>query len=71
MSNRGPVGIALIGAGNISGQYLETLGAFPDVRLTAIADLDVELARGAPAGTTSPRPATPPPSWPSQKSSSS
>ncbi|MEJ8661841.1 Gfo/Idh/MocA family protein [Streptomyces sp. MS1.AVA.4] len=47
MSNRGPLNIALIGAGNISGQYLDTLGTFPDVRLTAIGDLDVSRARTA------------------------
>ncbi|MGW8951867.1 Gfo/Idh/MocA family protein [Streptomyces sp. NPDC055709] len=47
MSNRGPLNIALIGAGNISGQYLDTLGTFPDIRLTAIGDLDVSRARTA------------------------
>ncbi|MFJ6567663.1 Gfo/Idh/MocA family protein [Streptomyces sp. NPDC091292] len=41
----GPVGVALVGAGVISGQYLRTLAAFPDVRVIAVADLDVERAR--------------------------
>jgi len=36
----GPVGVAVIGAGNISGQYLSNLMAFPDVRVLAVADLD-------------------------------
>lgn len=43
MSN-GPVGVALIGAGNISGQYLRTLTAFPDVRVLGVADLDTDRA---------------------------
>ena len=36
----GPVGVAIIGAGNISGQYLSNLTAFPDVRVLALGDLD-------------------------------
>jgi predicted dehydrogenase len=36
----GPVGVAIIGAGNISGQYLSNLTTFPDVRVLALADLD-------------------------------
>jgi predicted dehydrogenase len=40
----GPVGVAIVGAGVISAQYLENLTAFPDVRVLAIADLDVERA---------------------------
>ncbi|MGW8796243.1 Gfo/Idh/MocA family protein [Streptomyces sp. NPDC055775] len=47
MSNTGPLNIALIGAGSISGQYLDTLSTFPDIRLFAIADLDVDRARSA------------------------
>ncbi|CAG6398268.1 Gfo/Idh/MocA family oxidoreductase [Streptomyces cocklensis] len=43
----GPVGIALIGAGVISTQYLTALSTFPDVRVLAVADLDVERARAA------------------------
>jgi predicted dehydrogenase len=38
--NTGPVGVAIIGAGNISGQYLSNLTAFPDVRVLALGDLD-------------------------------
>ncbi|SHL38815.1 Gfo/Idh/MocA family protein [Actinacidiphila paucisporea] len=43
----GPVGIALVGAGVISKQYLTALSTFPDVRVLAVADLDVERARAA------------------------
>jgi predicted dehydrogenase len=43
----GPVGVALVGAGVISTQYLTALSAFPDVRVLAVADLDVERARAA------------------------
>ncbi|MFI7441495.1 Gfo/Idh/MocA family protein [Nonomuraea indica] len=39
-SGTGPVGVALVGAGVISGQYLRHLTAFPDVRVLAVADLD-------------------------------
>ncbi len=41
----GPVGIAVVGAGVISTQYLTALSSFPDVRVLAVADLDVERAR--------------------------
>ncbi|WP_369216977.1 Gfo/Idh/MocA family protein [Streptomyces flavofungini] len=40
----GPVGVALVGAGVISAQYLRTLSGFPDVRVVAVADLDEERA---------------------------
>ncbi|MEV4072300.1 Gfo/Idh/MocA family protein [Nonomuraea fuscirosea] len=43
MSN-GPVGVALVGAGVISGQYLRNLNSFPDVRVVAVADLDTDRA---------------------------
>ncbi|WP_329130005.1 Gfo/Idh/MocA family oxidoreductase [Streptomyces sp. NBC_01476] len=46
---RGPVGVALVGAGVISTQYLTALSAFPDLRVLAVADLDVERARAAAA----------------------
>jgi len=36
----GPVGVGLVGAGVISGTYLENLTSFPDVEVRAIADLD-------------------------------
>ncbi|MDT8913778.1 Gfo/Idh/MocA family oxidoreductase [Amycolatopsis sp. PS_44_ISF1] len=41
----GPVGVGVIGAGVISDTYLENLTAFPDLRVLAVADLD--LARAA------------------------
>ena len=47
MSRRGPVGVALVGAGNISGQYLRVLGGFPDTEIRGIADLDVARAQAA------------------------
>ncbi|WP_307806915.1 Gfo/Idh/MocA family oxidoreductase [Naasia sp. SYSU D00057] len=40
MSGSGPVGVGIIGAGNISDQYLSTLTALPDVRVLFVADLD-------------------------------
>ncbi|WP_405578924.1 Gfo/Idh/MocA family protein [Streptomyces sp. NBC_01190] len=43
----GPVGVALIGAGVISTQYLTALSTFPDVRVLAVGDLDIERARTA------------------------
>ncbi|MEQ4722014.1 Gfo/Idh/MocA family oxidoreductase [Nonomuraea sp. B19D2] len=48
MSN-GPVGVALAGAGNISGQYLRNLTAFPDVRVLGVADIDTERAAAVAA----------------------
>jgi predicted dehydrogenase len=41
----GPVGVGLIGAGNISTQYLTNLTVFPDVAVLFIADLDLDRAR--------------------------
>ena len=41
----GPVGIGIIGAGVISGTYLENLTAFPDVQVHAIGDLFPEAAK--------------------------
>ncbi|MFT2816850.1 Gfo/Idh/MocA family protein [Leifsonia sp. A12D58] len=48
----GPVGVAIIGAGNISTQYLDNLTTFPDVRVLVVADLleDVAAARAAEYG---------------------
>jgi predicted dehydrogenase len=40
----GPVGIGVIGAGNISSQYLTNLTAFPDVDVRFVADIDLERA---------------------------
>ncbi|HEU5222144.1 MAG TPA: Gfo/Idh/MocA family oxidoreductase [Candidatus Lumbricidophila sp.] len=41
----GAVGVGLIGAGNISDQYLTNLTTFPDLRVLAIGDLVPERAR--------------------------
>jgi predicted dehydrogenase len=41
----GPVGVGVIGAGNISTQYLTTLTVLPDLRVLFVADLDLERAR--------------------------
>lgn len=41
----GPMGVAVIGCGVISDQYLTTLTAFPDLRVLICADLDEERAR--------------------------
>jgi predicted dehydrogenase len=40
----GPVGVGVIGAGVISDAYLTNLTSFPDVRVLAVADLDVDRA---------------------------
>jgi predicted dehydrogenase len=45
--SHGPVGVALVGAGVISKQYLSTLSGFPDVKLLAVADLDPSRALAA------------------------
>jgi predicted dehydrogenase len=36
----GPVGVGLIGAGNISDTYLENLNSFPDIEVLIVGDLD-------------------------------
>ena len=41
---RGPVGVAVIGAGNISKQYLDNLTTFPDLKVLVIADLFEDAA---------------------------
>ena len=43
-ATRGPVGVAVIGAGNISKQYLDNLTVFPDLKVHVIADLFEEAA---------------------------
>ncbi|WP_415854846.1 Gfo/Idh/MocA family protein [Sinomonas sp. G460-2] len=43
--NHGPVGVAVIGAGMISKQYLDNLTAFPDLNVIAVTDLFPEAAR--------------------------
>jgi len=40
----GPVGVGIVGAGVISGTYLENLTSFPDVRVLRVADLDTGRA---------------------------
>jgi predicted dehydrogenase len=47
-----PVGIAVVGAGTISKQYLDSLTAFPDVQIHVVADLveEVAAARAAEYG---------------------
>jgi predicted dehydrogenase len=45
MSRSGPVGVGLVGAGNISRTYLENLTGFPDTTVVAVADLLPEAAR--------------------------
>ena len=41
-----PVGVGLVGAGNISTQYLTHLATYPDVRVIALGDLDEARAAG-------------------------
>ncbi|MDQ0728863.1 Gfo/Idh/MocA family protein [Microbacterium sp. W4I20] len=45
----GPVGVGIIGAGNISDQYLSNLTTFPDVRVIAVADMLEERAQAQAA----------------------
>jgi len=40
-----PLGVGIIGAGNISDQYLINLTSFPDVRVLAIGDIEEDRAR--------------------------
>lgn len=41
----GPVGVGIIGAGNISDQYLTQLTTFPDLRVIAVGDVIEERAK--------------------------
>jgi predicted dehydrogenase len=41
----GPVGVGIIGAGNVSDQYLPNLLSYPDLEVRGIADLDTDRAR--------------------------
>jgi predicted dehydrogenase len=41
----GPVGVGLVGAGDVSAQYLQSLLGYPDVAVVGVADLDVDRAR--------------------------
>ncbi|MFC4243164.1 Gfo/Idh/MocA family protein [Gryllotalpicola reticulitermitis] len=44
VTSTGPVGVGVIGAGNISTQYLTNLTSFPDVDVRFIADIDLDRA---------------------------
>lgn len=46
---RGPLGLAVVGCGNISNQYLKNLTQFPDVEVLFCADIDKERANGQAA----------------------
>lgn len=45
MSRTGRVGVGVIGAGVISGQYLNNLTTFPDLEVLFVADLDLARAK--------------------------
>jgi predicted dehydrogenase len=45
----GPVGVALVGCGTISNEYLRNLTSFPDLRVVFCADLDLERAKAQAA----------------------
>jgi len=40
-----PLGVAVVGCGKISDEYLRNLTAFPDLRVLCCADLDLERAK--------------------------
>jgi predicted dehydrogenase len=44
-SQEHPVQVGIIGAGNVSDQYLRSLLTYPDIRVRGIADLDQDRAR--------------------------
>lgn len=44
-----PTGVGIVGAGNISDEYLRSLTAYPDVQVVGIADLDVPRAEAQAA----------------------
>src|SRR3954464_11779632 len=45
MTPHGRVGVGVVGAGNISTQYLQNLTSFPDLDVRFVADVDPERAR--------------------------
>lgn len=45
MSGAGRVGVGVVGAGNISTEYLTNLTVFPDLEVLIVADLDLERAK--------------------------
>ena len=40
-----PVGVAVVGCGTISREYLRNLTSFPDLRVVFCADIDLERAK--------------------------
>ncbi len=46
MSGSGPVVVGVVGAGNISSEYLRNMTAFPDLDVRFVADMDQARARG-------------------------
>jgi predicted dehydrogenase len=44
-----PLGVAVVGCGNISNQYLKNLPRFPDVKVLFCADIDTERAKSQAA----------------------
>jgi predicted dehydrogenase len=44
-----PVGVAVVGCGTISDEYLRNLTSFPDLRVLFCADLDLERAKAQAA----------------------
>jgi predicted dehydrogenase len=49
VSRQGPVGVGVIGCGNISNEYLTTMAGFPDLRVVGVADLDRSRAEAQAA----------------------
>jgi predicted dehydrogenase len=49
VTGAGPVGVAVVGCGTISQQYLDNLTSFPDLRVLFCADLDLERAKARAA----------------------
>jgi predicted dehydrogenase len=49
VSDGGPVGVAVVGCGAISGEYLQNLASFPDVTVLCCADLDPGRAKAQAA----------------------
>ena len=49
MTGSGPVVVGVIGAGNVTGQYLPSLLSYPDLEVRGIADLDTSRATAVAA----------------------
>ena len=54
-----PVGVAVVGCGTISDEYLRNLTSFPDLRVLFCADIDLERAKSQAARYGVPEPGTP------------